>query len=152
MDLVEAVESQAASIRLRSMRRRRSPLEGADHQFLGTLVPVLAEARAAHADDGDLVANPRGHAEISLDELHRNRLTPRRMSESCHSGSPPEKPDAWKAFREPGGRDLRLQAGERGAQAEMNAVAEGEVGIGFAADVEPLGFLEGLGIANWPHS
>ena len=29
----------------------------------------------------------------------------------------------------------------------MNAVAEGEVGIGFAADVEPLGILEGLGIA-----
>ena len=36
-------------------------LEGADHQFLGALVPVFAEAGATHAENGDLVANARGH-------------------------------------------------------------------------------------------
>ena len=39
-------------------------LEGLDHQVVGLLVPALAELRAAHAEDGDLVLDASGHSSL----------------------------------------------------------------------------------------
>ena len=36
-------------------------VERLEHQLVGAAVPALAEARAAHAEDGDLVADAAGH-------------------------------------------------------------------------------------------
>ena len=57
-----AVASQAASICFVSMPASASASAiRLDHQLLGVHVPALAEFRAAHAENGDLVANARGH-------------------------------------------------------------------------------------------
>jgi hypothetical protein len=40
-------------------------LVGLDDEVLGVGVPTLAEARAAHAENGDLVANAAGHDQVS---------------------------------------------------------------------------------------
>ena len=38
-------------------------LEGLHHQILGVAIPPLAEARAAHAEDDDLVADAACHGD-----------------------------------------------------------------------------------------
>ncbi len=40
----------------------QSLVEGFEHQLVGAAVPALAEARATHAEDGDLVADAAGHS------------------------------------------------------------------------------------------
>ena len=52
--------------------------------------------------------------------------------------------DIGIALGQPPGGDLRLEPRQRGAEAEMDAVAEGEMRVGIAADVEALGVGEGL--------
>src|SRR5689334_16793511 len=55
--------------------------------------------------------------------------------------------DAGKAARHLGQADLDLEPCERGAEAEVDAVPEGEVRVRIARDVEPLGIGELRGIA-----
>lgn len=52
------------------------------------------------------------------------------------------------AFQEGAHRDPGLQAGERGTQAEVDAVAEGDMAAGVAGDVEAVGVVEAEGVAS----
>ena len=54
----------------------------------------------------------------------------------------PAKPNARQAFGEPGDGDLGFQPGERRAEAEMNAMAESDVRVLRAADIEALRVVE----------
>jgi hypothetical protein len=62
-----AVASHAASICFVSMPASAERFGvGLDHQVFGVHVPALAEFRAAHAENGDLVANALGHGQALL--------------------------------------------------------------------------------------
>ena len=74
-------------------------------------------------------------------------FTPRRISESCHSGLVALETDVRQALGQSDSGDLRFQPRQRRAEAEMDAVAEGHVRVLGAADVEALGIVERLGIA-----
>src|SRR3954451_8846753 len=52
-----------------------------------------------------------------------------------------------EAGEQPLERDGRLGAGERGPQAHVDVRAEGDVAVRMAVEVQPLGFLEGGGVA-----
>ena len=64
---------------------RHRLLEGVDHQVFRALVPMFAERRAAHADDGDLVLDAARHASAS----ERRPLSRRRLPEIGAHAAPP---------------------------------------------------------------
>src|SRR3989304_1696618 len=80
-------------------------------------------------------------------EAHRQRAQPTvddvlfvlwRLGEQVQAAEPPDE-------RREG--DLALDAGERRAEAEVDAEAEGEMAAVASGDVEPIGFGEGVRVA-----
>src|SRR5271165_5042040 len=64
------------------LRVRQRFLEGLDHEIFGTLVPMFAERRAAHADDRDLVLDPARHRSNSERWAFRRRGLPEISAEA----------------------------------------------------------------------
>src|SRR5687768_17865663 len=72
----------------------------------------------------------------AVDVQARSRL-PRRIR---------RRGEVFDAAEELGECDLGFEASQRGAEAEVRAVAKGDVRVGIAGNVETLGLLEGPGV------
>ena len=122
-------EQRAEPERVDVVERRRRPTlsaswDGVDEQVVDALVPVLAEGRAAHADDRHAVPDPvAGHAKLLLVYASEGSGLPEVVVHAVGGHEPPERHLDAVADRHRGGVHVGQLAREAAAALEVDARA-----------------------------